>query len=500
MKSFVHQNPGILVLKSKFFLIRLITYFSFLLIPILIPKSLHLNQGLQALMIIFYILFIIGQWFFLGKEIDHRIEVYFRINSSMDRVVYRLFLGKFFFILYFNLISFFSHKWIYNIFWITWVLLGFFYSWPTRGKIIRESVSTNFSEFKYLDRFEKTLVGLIFILFVVSVPELPKINFEEALKFFFDESGQTHTHLWHFLRINYYPFYRYPDLFKLAWSMHFYFVDIGFFLLVLYTFFRFFVSRRLSLLGVFSLLSSWSFSKILAFDYGASYQATYSLLWVWTFMWVIKSSSYRTGLFLGLMNYYGSIINQSWSFLFFIQIVLIYFFFLGESTTWFRRQVLKYSLLGGGLCLFVILTHPNIFSGPNALNYNYLKSLGDIFNQKAFFILALFGIFIFILKYLIPGQKYFEAFKVDSERLKQLIAALAVLFIYGLIFDANLVKNFLPIWVIVLLSLISLEFIFQKMNRRRSHRNMIYLIYMLICLLDSHFEGRVKIFLKIFEL
>ncbi len=499
MKNFAYRNPGIVILKSKFFLIRLIAYFSFLLIPILIPKSLHLNQGLQALMIVFYILFIIGQWFFLGKEIDHRIEVYFRINSSMDRVVYRLFLGKFFFILYFNLISLFSHKWIYNIFWITWVLLGIFYSWPTRGKIIRESVSTNFSEFKYLDRFEKTLVGLICIMFFISIPELPKINFEEALKFFFDSVGQSSSHLWYFLRINYYPFYRYPDLFKLAWSMHFYFVGIGLFLLIFYTFLRFFVSRRLSLLGVFSLLSSWSFSKILAADYGASYQATYSLLWIWAFMWVVKSLSYRTGLFLGLVNYYGSIINQSWALLFFIQIVLIYFFFLNESTLWFRQQMLKYSFLGGGLCLLVILTHPSIFSNNSTLTFNDLANIGTIFNQKSFFILSLFGLIIAILKYLIPDQQYLKAFKIEKECLKQLAIALMVLFFYGLIIDANLIKNFLPIWVIALFSLIALEFIFQRMNRKRSNRNMVYLVYMLICLLDSHFEGRIKIFLTIFE-
>jgi hypothetical protein len=55
------------------------------------------------------------------------------------------------------------------------------------------------------------------------------------------------------------------------------------------------------------------------------------------------------------------------------------------------------------------------------------------------------------------------------------------------------------IWVLSFLSLIPIELIFQSISRLRSKRNMIYLIYILICLLDSHFEGRVKIFLKIFN-
>ena len=58
-----------------------------------------------------YITFIVCQWFLLGKEIDYRLKIYFRVNSSMDRVAYRLLLGMCFFILYFNVISFFPPKW-----------------------------------------------------------------------------------------------------------------------------------------------------------------------------------------------------------------------------------------------------------------------------------------------------------------------------------------------------------------------------------------------------
>ena len=182
------KSRGILFLKSRFFAYRIICYFSFLLIPVWIQKTQDLNQSLQCLMMVLYIGFMIGQWFLLGKEIDYRLKIYFRVNSSIDRVVYRMFLGMIFIVLYFNMLSFLPSKWIYNLFWTTWVVLGLFYSWPTRGKIIKESVSTNFAEFRYLDSFEKTLLGLIALLFLFSVPKLPTLVNIEALKLYFDSA------------------------------------------------------------------------------------------------------------------------------------------------------------------------------------------------------------------------------------------------------------------------------------------------------------------------
>ena len=175
MKNTLANGSDIIKLKWKFFIYRLVSYFSFLFIPVYAQKVLHINQWAMAFLMMFYILFIISQWFLLGKEIDHRFKIYFRVNSSIDRIVYRLFLGMFFFILLFNLINLLDSKWIYNSYWITWSILGLFYSWPTRGKIIQESVSSNFGEFRFLDNFEKTLVALIFIMFVFSLPDLPPL-------------------------------------------------------------------------------------------------------------------------------------------------------------------------------------------------------------------------------------------------------------------------------------------------------------------------------------
>lgn len=495
-KTLVKESK-IVVLKSKFFLIRALTYFGFLLLPVWVQKSLYLNQGIQVFIMILYALFICGQWFMLGKEIDHRLKIYFRVNSSIDRIVYRLYLGMFFFVLYFNILAFLPSKWIYNFFWVTWVILGLFYSWPTRGKIIEESVSTNFSEFRYLDSFEKTLVALVVALLVFSLPELPKLNNEEALKLIFDPNDKITSQFWTFLKVSYYPFYRYPHLQKVAWSIYFYFVGTGLFLLTFYALLRYFVSRRLSLLGTFAFISSWGFSKLLVGDPGSTLIQTYGLLWLWVLLWVLKSATYRTGLFLGLVGYYACILNNSWSL---VSVALIILFFIisnKHNTKWFNRQTFRYASFGLVLSFISMFIHLKVSNGQQLTDI--LDNIYSVFTRKAFYSLSLFGLAVLFLKSFFPNLKLFKNFKYDMPRFKQLMVGCFVLLIFSLFVDRSIFGYFQIQWIIVLLSLTPLELLFQTISKLRSSRNMIYLIYILICLLDSHFEGRVKIFLRIFK-
>ena len=499
MPSFRTNNTDIVFAKIKFFFFRVIVYFSFLLLPVWIQKSLGLGLFLQSFIMALYIVFIVCQWFLLGKEIDYRLKIYFRVNSSMDRVVYRLLLGMCFFIIYFNIISFFPPKWVYNLFWTTWIVLGLFYSWPTRGKIIEESLASNFNESSHLDSFEKTLLVLISIIFITSIPQLPTLTDKEALKIFFDNTKDVNSQIWNFLTVNYYPFYRYPSLLKIAWSMHFYFVGVGLFLLTFYTFLRFFISRRLSLLGVFALLSSWSFSKILTFEYGASLVTTYSLIWIWSTLWVTKSSTYRAGLFLGLINYYGTLINPINGFFVIPQLFLLYFSFLKEKTIWFKKQLLKYSIPGLLLTFFVLLTHWENLESAHTLSFSsYLKEAMVIIERKSFNILAILGVIILLAKYFLPQWKIFRDFQFDTNKMTQVIVLLLIPILCSLVFGHETLRGFFVMWPVILLALLPLEILFQKISRLRSSRNMIYLIYILICLLDSHFEERVKIFMQFF--
>jgi hypothetical protein len=444
--------------------------------------------------------FMMGQWFLFGKELDHRLKIYFRVNSSMDRILYRFLTGMIFFIIYFNLLSFLPHKWIYNSFWVTWVCLGLFYSWPTRGKIIKESVSSSFSEFRFLDSFEKTLVGLILLMLVFSMPAFPQLTSFSALKLFFDPSEALSSHYWNFLMVNYYPFKSYPELFKIAISMHFYYICLGLFLICFYALLRYFVSRRLSLLGVFALISSWAFSKILDAHYGDSLQTTFALFAVWSILWITKSSTYRAGLFLGLLGYYGTIVNAAYSLILPLNIALLYFVFLRDKTPWFRRQLLKYASFGALLAIVVLLGNSNFLEDFRAFELSTLiQNFKVIFERKAINVLSIFGLIILLLKFSIPRLNLLKEFKIDSFKLFELSTLIVLYGLFALFIDYRLIDSFSLMWPIVLFSLIPLELLFQSISRLRSKRNMIYLVYILICLLDSHFEGRVKIFIKLFE-
>ena len=499
MENTLVNSSNIFKLKWKFFTFRVVSYFSFLLIPVYAQKDLRISPGGMALMMTLYILFIVGQWFLLGKEIDHRLKIYFRVNSSIDRIVYRLLLGMFFFILLFNLINLFDTKWIYNSYWITWVVLGLFYSWPTRGKIIQESVSSNFGEFRFLDNFEKTLVGLILLMFVFSLPDLPPLVNIEMLKLYFDPLEKIGNPMWNFLLINYYPFKGYPELFRLAWSLHFYIVGMGMFLLVFYAFLRFFVSRRLSLLGVFALVSSWSFSKTLTTNVEFSMLTTYSLIWVWTLLWVTKSSTYRAGLFMGLVSFWGSLLNPSFAVLVFFQVGFLILVFLRDRTLWFKRQLLKYSLLGVVLTILRLLSHTDLLGPLHSLDLGIIKQMVQEIDRKGFYVLGVFGLVIIIIKYFKSKLLFLKEFQIERESISIFLVSFSIYILFSLFWDDSLISGFGMMWPLAFLSLIPLELLFQSLSRVRSSRNMIYLIYILICLLDSHFEVRVKVFLKIFN-
>lgn len=499
MENTLVNNSNIFKEKWKFFTYRVVSYFSFLLIPVNVQKGMNISHGVMGIMMTLYILFIVSQWFLLGKEIDHRLKIYFRVNSSIDRVIYRLLLGMFFFILLFNLINLLDSKWIYNSYWITWAILGLFYSWPTRGKIIQESVSSNFGEFRFLDNFEKTLVGLIMLMFVFTLPDLPPLVSTEMLKLYFDPLEKIGNPLWNFLIINFYPFKSYPELFRLAWSLHFYIVGMGLFLLVFYAFLRFFVTRRLALLGVFAIVSSWSFSRTLASNIEFSMLTTYSLVWVWTLLWVTNSSTYRAGLFMGLVSFWGTLLNPSFAVLVFFQIGLIFLVFLKDRTVWFKRQLLKYAAFGLVLTILRLLTHSDLLEPLHALDLGIFKLVAKEVDRKAFFVLGVFGFVIMLVKYFKPNIKPLKDFQIERQSITIFLVSFSIYVLFSFFWDDSLVSGFGMMWLLAFLSLIPLEILFQSLSRVRSSRNMIYLVYILICLLDSHFEGRVKLFLKIFN-
>jgi hypothetical protein len=500
MDKALAKNSDIIWEKSKFFINRLVIYFGFLLLPVWIQKTLETNLLSQSVLMMFYLMFMAGQWYFLGKEIDHRLKIYFRANSTIDRILYRAIIGQAVMMVIFNIMAFIPDDIVKHFFWGFFGLLGLFYSWPTRGKIIEESVSTQFTEYKYLDAFEKTVLILSILMFVTSMPSFPSITNLETFKLFVDPQERMNGQIWHYLSMNFFPFKRFPHLVNLGWSMHFYFISFALYLLAFYGIMRFFISRRLSILGIFALVSTWSFSLILKKDIFTCVSTTFPVLWVWSILWCVRSSTYRSGLMYGLLCYTGIVINYNNIFLFPVGLALLYFSYLKENTPWYREQFVKYTSLGILLIAITMITHIDLrffefaFTGSQFNRY-----LTTLLSRKAFFNLSLIGIIALAFMLLKPKHKVFRTFTIDVYRLRELAALVAFLVFLSLVVDRDFTADFGLMWFLVFLCLLPLEWIFQSISRLRSRRNFIYATYVIVCLLDSHWEGRIRIFYNFYQ-
>jgi hypothetical protein len=500
MERALVKNSNILVEKSKFFVSRLLIYFSFLLLPVWIQKTLELNIFVQSLMMMCYLLFMAGQWYLLGKEIDHRLKIYFRANSTIDRVLYRVIIGNATMMLLFNLMAFIPDSIVRHFFWGFFVVLGLFYSWPTRGKIIEETVSSQFTEYKYLDSFEKTVLFLTIAMFVSSMPSFPFLSNLETFKLIVDPDEKMNGQLWSYLHMNFIPFRRFPHLVNLGWSMHFYFIGFALYLLAFYGILRFFISRRLSILGIFALVSTWSFSLFLKKDPYAAATTTFSVLWVWSILWCVKSSTYRSGLMFGLLCYSGVVLNFNYFFLFPLGLALLYFFFLRENTDWYRGQFVKYTSLGMFLILVTLITHIDLRFFEDALKLQQLQTyLVVVIKRKAFYALSFLGLVALLIMVIRPNWKLLATFSLEIKRLRELSILACCVLLGGLLFERDLVLSFGLLWMIVFLCIFPLEWIFQSISRLRSRRNFIYMVYVILCLLDSHFEGRIRILYNFYQ-
>ncbi|MCO4753009.1 MAG: hypothetical protein KC478_00935 [Bacteriovoracaceae bacterium] len=499
MDNTLEKKSDFLKIKSKFFINRLVTYFSFFLAPIWLQHTVQLNLFFQSLTLLFYMFFMLGQWYLLGKEIDHRLKIYYRANSSMDRIIYRILNGNIFIILFFNILYMLPGQITEIGFWVFFISVGLFYSWPTRGKIIEESMAGQFGEFRFLDNFERTVLVMIAAMFLVSLPELPLFQNIEALKLYFDPREEVHSMIWNFLSVNYLPFNNYSKLFNLAWSFHFYIYGIGIFLLAFYCVLRFFFARRLAILGIFAVVSSWSFSRVLAQDFLASYTHTFPLLFVWALFWSSKSSTYRSGLLTGLVCATGAMINVAYAFLFPPMLIGMWSLFSKNKTDWYKKQWLKYNALGGFILVAVAFSHSETALVFDAFNFVEIKNIFlTFFTRKAFYSVGLIGLVMMVFYFLGRKKKRFSLISFDDSKISELLFCLALLMFMAIIINPIFVTNFTAMWILTIFSLIPLEWIFQSISRLRSKRNLIYVLYILVCLLDSHFEGRVRIIGKMF--
>jgi len=191
----------------------------------------------------------------------------------------------------------------------------------------------------------------------------------------------------------------------------------------------------------------------------------------------------------------ATLLNHFYFYLIFPSCILILFLFISDKTIWYKRQFLKYASLGFAASGFVYYVGFDKFGGKSfSENLSVLSIL-----SKAIFSLTYFGMAIVILKLVRAKSKLLASFVIDEVKLRAILVIVIFFLIYSLILDASFMNPMSMIWFIILISLIPLELLFQSIARLRSKRNMIYLVYIIICLLDSHLEGRIKIFLSILK-
>ncbi len=137
-----------------------------------------------------------------------------------------------------------------------------------------------------------------------------------------------------------------------------------------------------------------------------------------------------------------------------------------------------------------------MFSGES---FSFLYAiLAEFIYRKAFYVLSFFGVFLVLCFKFNFLKRYLSLVTFDKERFNQLFFCVCVIIVFGLTFSKVYLEGFSLLWIIAFLCLIPLEWIFQSISRLRSKRNIIYTLYILVCLLDSHLEGRIRIMGKLF--
>ena len=496
----IFNTDSLLFQKSRFFLTRLITYFSLLLLPVWIPKLLPMHPIFHYVLICLYLMFLFSQWYLLAKEIDYRFKIHVKTNSSMERTLYRLLVGQTFMIFYFSVIGFIPHSLVHHFFWGTWVVLGLYYSWPTRGKIIQESVSTDFSEYRFLDSFEKTTLFLLILTVMISVPFIPSFDSTTVLKLYVDPKSYLHNSFWSYLHLVFFPFQKFPKLLNLSYVLYLYFVSAIMLLLSFYSLMRHFVSRRLCLYGAYVITSCWAFSKTMQINFLEILFSTATLVWLWSTFWSLRSGNYRAGLIVGMISALVSMYHPVFYFLYWIQVLFLFHLSRDSFTWWFKQQMFRYTTLGGIYAFFIFLTHQDHQSYFGAMGQWmdwYRPYFDTIFSKSIFAILPVALVLFFVKRRVIMESRIWKNFS-GNHRSYDLFILCVLSYVLALVFFPPIFGAYMLLVVITCICLFPLEHIFSFVQHSKSRRNMIFLSYLLMCLLDSNMEGRVKILISQF--
>ena len=424
-------------------------------------------------------------FYLVGLYLDYLFKIYYHLNSSLDRMVYRLIFGASFTSILLLCTSFLFGETYVSICCVGLVLVNLiFAAYPTSARVIHTNVSSNLGELKHLDKLEKVLLGMFAIYFFTSVPD---IRFVENSGFKSFLTKDLFHQNFRFVESVFFNFGRVNQLVG-----YFYFFLGGLYYLIIYSFFRFFYSRRVSLIGILAIITNWNLVKLVYGDITTYGTSLYLLAFMWGLLWVNTSKSYRTNLFFGLILTLSAHhpLQISMTILF---IGLLSVFLTPDlRTTWAKFQSLKYMSLGAGVALALAVI--DIMMGDDFGLLQRQSFSFNLFFKKAFNILSSVGLIVLLSSY---GMLRLGKLKSSFSFLGQVnylfftfVFAIALLFLSGngQLFDISAFLFF----AIVLYCLPALELILNSLGLFHRKRNLIFLLYILFAILDSHFESRVK--------
>ena len=184
--------------------------------------------------------------------------------------------------------------------------------------------------------------------------------------------------------------------------------------------------------------------------------------------------------------------------------LVLYFLFFQDQTIWFRNQLLKYMLPGVALSIFAFVSNLESLQWVEGITTKeFLGQIVKAVNQKAFFVLSVIGAIFVFLKFFNEfskkGRFLIQNWRIDMVKLRELATCFSIAVFLSFFIDNFLIYGFGVLWPICLLSLVPVEWIFQSLMRIRSKRNLIYGVYILVCLLDSRIEERAKILFRVLD-
>jgi hypothetical protein len=175
-----------------------------------------------------------------------------------------------------------------------------------------------------------------------------------------------------------------------------------------------------------------------------------------------------------------------------LMVVIVVFAIWKIRTRWFCYKFIRYTFLGIFLSLVAHLMRGSFEIESFKLSFDLLLSAWTNIEKKGFFVIAFIGIAIFIFN--LFNQLVMKRIENSAERVKYyyLLVLVSIFAILAMIYPFNMAKGLTLLWLLTFFSIYPIEKLFGVMSKYRSKRNLVYLCYIILAILDSRLESRIK--------